>query len=604
VANVKAGEAYVELGVRDKLDAGLKAAAAKMNAVGKKFATSGAAISGVGAAITGSLAAVTASFASAGDSIDKASKRTGVSAEAFSQMVFAAEQSGAGAAQLEKAFFGLSRSMEGLSRNQGAVVAAYKAIGLSQKDMEGLSPEQAMLKTADALSKIEDAGLRGAYAQQIFGRSGRELMPMLLEGADGIQALMKEADALGRTMSGKDAVAAAEYVDAMNRLKSVVVGVKNQIGAALAPALTELGNTFVAISKPVREFIQQNREMILFVALGGAALLSLGAAITTAGFAFMGIGAALGAVASAIAFIVSPVGIAIAAIAALGTAVFKYTDYGSKAVQFFIDTFEPLGTVISDTFATVQNALATGDLNAAFDAIADGLEFTWLSIVDSMKDYWRGFMDYFFEISKAVTKAVGSLFEKLGGVIKKLSDAYGNYYNSVFNSLTEFFGEMNGVRTIGGGGDAWNDGGGIGMDFSGIGDSISDFGVAMQNSADGIGASSKADREARDAERRARMDALKKDIAASGQQSRKEIEDRRGAAPDRPDLQNLLDGLQEGMDQGGEKMTSAARGTFSGFGAMFLGGQQSIQKDQLNVQKQIAENTEQMAEQGNGAAFA
>jgi len=604
VANVKAGEAYVELGVRDKLDAGLKAAAAKMNAVGKKFATSGAAISGVGAAITGSLAAVTASFASAGDSIDKASKRTGVSAEAFSQMVFAAEQSGAGAAQLEKAFFGLSRSMEGLSRNQGAVVAAYKAIGLSQKDMEGLSPEQAMLKTADALSKIEDAGLRGAYAQQIFGRSGRELMPMLLEGADGIQALMKEADALGRTMSGKDAVAAAEYVDAMNRLKSVVVGVKNQIGAALAPALTELGNTFVAISKPVREFIQQNREMILFVALGGAALLSLGAAITTAGFAFMGIGAALGAVASAIAFIVSPVGIAIAAIAALGTAVFKYTDYGAKAVQFFIDTFEPLGTVISDTFATVQNALATGDLNAAFDAIADGLEFTWLSIVDSMKDYWRGFMDYFFEISKAVTKAVGSLFEKLGGVIKSLSDAYGNYYNSVFNSLTEFFGEMNGVRTIGGGGDAWNDGGGIGMDFSGIGDSISDFGVAMQDSADGIGASSKADREARDAERRARMDALKKDIAASGQQSRKEIEDRRSAAPDRPDLQNLLDGLQEGMDQGGEKMTSAARGTFSGFGAMFLGGQQSIQKDQLNVQKQIAENTEQMAEQGNGAAFA
>jgi len=603
VANVKAGEAYVELGVRDKLDAGLKAAAAKMNAVGKKFATSGAAISGVGAAITGSLAAVTASFASAGDSIDKASKRTGVSAEAFSQMVFAAEQSGAGAAQLEKAFFGLSRSMEGLSRNQGAVVAAYKAIGLSQKDMEGLSPEQAMLKTADALSKIEDAGLRGAYAQQIFGRSGRELMPMLLEGADGIQALMKEADALGRTMSGKDAVAAAEYVDAMNRLKSVVVGVKNQIGAALAPALTELGNTFVAISKPVREFIQQNREMILFVALGGAALLSLGAAITTAGFAFMGIGAALGAVASAIAFIVSPVGIAIAAIAALGTAVFKYTDYGAKAVQFFIDTFEPLGTVISDTFATVQNALATGDLNAAFDAIADGLEFTWLSIVDSMKDYWRGFMDYFFEISKAVTKAVGSLFEKLGGVIKSLSDAYGNYYNSVFNSLTEFFGEMNGVRTIGGGGDAWNDGGAIGMDFSGIGDSISDFGVAMQDSADGIGASSKADREARDAERRARMDALKKDIAASGQQSRKEIEDRRGAAPDRPDLQNLLDGLQDGMDQGGEKMTSAARGTFSGFGAMFLGGQQSIQKDQLNVQKQIAENTEQIAEQGNGAEF-
>ncbi len=593
MASVKAGEAYVELGVRDKLDAGLKQAAAKMNAVGKKFAMAGGAITAAGGAIAGSLAAVTSSFASAGDAIDKASIRTGVTAEAFSAMVFAAEQSGAGAADLEKAFFGLSRSMEGLSRNQGAVVSAYKAIGLSQKDMQGLSPEQSMLKVADALSKIEDAGLRGAYAQQIFGRAGRQLMPMLLAGADGIQDMMKEADALGRTMSGKDAKAAADYVDAMNRLKSSVMGVKNQIGAALAPTMSALADTFVKVSKPIRDFISQNREMILGVALGGAALIALGTAITTAGFAFMGIGAALGAVASAIAFVTSPIGIAIAAFAALGTAVYKYTEFGGQAVDWFLEKIEPISEVISNTFARVQNALATGDLNAAFDAIVDGLEFSWLSVVDTFQGSWDMFVDWFFNVSKGLVKAVGGLFDQLGDIIKKALQAYGNYYNKVFNFVTEKIGEMGGVRTIGGEVDAFQNGAALGIDVDEIGDGISNFGKALKDSAEGIGSNTKADRDARDAERRARLDALKKDIAAGGAAARAEIEERKKM--ERPDLPKLpeFDGQLAG--EAAEQAKSAARGTFSSFGALFLGGQDSIQKDQLKVQQKIADNTETMA---------
>lgn len=604
MSSVKAGEAYIELGVRDKLDAGLKAASAKMNAVGKKFAMAGGAITAAGAAITGSLVAVTSSFASAGDAVDKASKRTGVSAEAFSQMVFAAEQSGAGAAQLEKAFFGLSRSMEGLSRNQGAVVAAYKAIGLSQKDMEGLSPEESMLKVADALGNIEDAGLRGAYAQQIFGRSGRELMPMLLEGADGIQNLMREADALGRTMSGKDAAAAAEYVDAMNRLKSTVTGVKNQIGAALAPAMAELANTFVKISKPVRDFVKQNREMILNVAMLGGSLLAAGAALTTAGFAFMGIGAALGVVASAIAFVTSPIGIAIAAFAALGTAVFKYTKFGGDAVDWFLEKIEPIAEVISNTFARVQNALATGDLNEAFDAVSDALEITWLSVVDSLIGTWDMFTGWFFNISKEVVKAVGGLFEQLGVVLRKALEAYGSYYNKVFNFVSESLTELGGVKTIGGPVDAFQGGAAIGIDVEAIGEGVSGFGSALKDSANMIKGQTAAEKAARDEERQRRLNELKKEIAEGGAAARAAQDDRRanGDAPDMPNLDDLLNGLGQ-ASEAQEQMKSAARGTFSSVGALFMGGQDSIQKDQLRVQKQIADNTEEMADNPAGAAF-
>ena len=64
---------------------------------------------------------------------------------------------------------------------------------------------------------------------------------------------------------------------------------------------------------------------------------------------------------------------------------------------------------------------------------------------------------------------------------------------------------------------------------------------------------------------------------------------------ERPDLPKLPEFDGQFAGEAAEQAKSAARGTFSSFGAMFLGGQDSIQKDQLKVQQKIADNTETMA---------
>lgn len=603
MSSVKAGEAYIELGVRDKLDAGLKAASAKMNAVGKKFATVGAGITGVGAGITGTMVGIASSFSDAGDKLQKMSLRTGASVESLSAIAFAAEQSGTSIDAVGDAMFRTSRRIANAAETgMGPAARALKLLGINTKELNAMSADQQFLKLADVLGKVENEAFANQMGFEILGDSFKQLKPLLDEGSDGIQALMKEAGELGRTMSTDDANAAAAYADAMNRVKSAAVGVKNQIGAALAPAITEITNGFVKILKPVVEFVKNNREMILGVAALGAALLAAGAALTTAGFAFMGIGAALGAVASAIAFVVSPIGIAIAAFAALGTAVFKYTKFGGDAVDWFLEKIEPIAEVISNTFARVQNALATGDLNKAFDAVSDALEITWLSVVDSLIGTWDMFTGWFFNISKEVVKAVGGLFEQLGVVLRKALEAYGSYYNKVFNFVSESLTELGGVKTIGGPVDAFQGGAAIGIDVEAIGEGVSGFGSALKDSANMIKGQTAAEKAARDEERQRRLNELKKEIAEGGAAAKAANDDRRAnRVDDMPNVDDLLKGL--GEVDGAQQMKAAARGTFSSVGALFMGGQDSIQKDQLRVQKQIADNTEEMADNPAGAAF-
>ena len=598
MAKEKAGEAYVELGVVDKMDAGLKAAADKFRKVGKQFAAVGAGISGIGAAALTPLVAMTNSFAEGAAEMNKLSTQTKISVEELSKLKFASSQVGVDFEDAAGAIEEFNIRMgETLQDGVGPAADALKRLGIDAAQLDMMPIGEQIGMVGEALSQLPRSQ-RQFLADEIFGGDAFKILPLLEQGREGIAALGRQAEEFGAVMSGDAAAGGAEYMKMMDQLGKVTAGIKNAIGSALVPVMTSLTEAFVGVVKPIREFVANNKEMFVTVAGIAAALVAGGAALTTFGFALMGIGSALATIGSAIAFVVSPLGIAIAAFAALGTAVYKYTEFGGKAVDWFLEKIEPIATVISDTFARVQEALVTGDLNGAFDAIIDGLEFSWLSLVDSLVGTWDGFVDWFFNISKGMVKAIGGLFDKLGEIIRSALEAYGSYYDKVFNFVTETVGELNGVRTIGGSVDAFQGGAAIGIDVDAIGDSVSGFGQALKDSAEGIGSSTKADRAARDAERRARLDALKKDISAGGAAARAAKEKRKMDRPDLPDLDKFRGQFAGGMAGAGEaaeQAKSAARGTFSSFGAMFLGGQDSIQKDQLKVQQKIADNTETMA---------
>jgi hypothetical protein len=116
---------------------------------------------------------------------------------------------------------------------------AFELLGLSADTLANTDPAEAMIQILGALNKVPNAADKAAAATDIFGRGGMKLIPMAKGGADGIRSLMKEADKLGMTFSGKMAASVEEANDSLTRLWGVFQGAATTLTVQLAPYIQE-----------------------------------------------------------------------------------------------------------------------------------------------------------------------------------------------------------------------------------------------------------------------------------------------------------------------------------------------------------------------------
>jgi hypothetical protein len=304
----------------------------------------GALVSGVGAA-----AASVKQFAAMAGGLDDAAKRTGASAEALSQLRYAAEQNGASLDDVEKAIRRVGDVMSDAEKGSKTAVDAFAKVGLSLADLEGLTVDQRLVKIMGALSKIEDPSRRSALAMDLLGRSGANLAKLTGTGAAGINALMQEADALGMTVSTEQAERAAAFGDTWNRLVATLQGVGKVIGSAVMPYLTAMMQAVISAVPAVIKIGQ------------------------TLGSAFMaGAQQAIAAISSA------------------------------------MEVFQPLLDRALETFGGIRDALVGGDLKLAARIMWLQLKEAWLTGTDAINREWQiwkqGFLQTFSDAVTAVRR--------------------------------------------------------------------------------------------------------------------------------------------------------------------------------------------------------
>jgi hypothetical protein len=382
MADIKAGGAYVELGIKDTIDRGLKIASGKLKSWGKNVGIAGAAFSAAGAAALAPMTAAALSFTAAGDALNDMASRTGLAVDSLSALSFAANMSGTSLEELEGGLKKMSK------------VAAES----------GKTTEQAMMDFADEIAAIENPLQRAARAQEIFGRAGTQLLPMLSEGSAGVRKLMEEANRLGVVMGESDVAAAAEFDDAMNKVKAVLGGVRNVIGAALVPVLTKLADKLTGAIAVIVPFISENRNIVAAVAITATAITGLGIAMTSIGAIVAGLGLALGGITTAItaigtvaAAVFSPIGILIAGVTAAvvalsGALIYVAWDTGliSKAWEHVGIVFGNVMKIASETLGGIADAISSGDMSLAMQIAMKGLEAAaWRGL----HGVWRAFKD-------------------------------------------------------------------------------------------------------------------------------------------------------------------------------------------------------------------
>jgi hypothetical protein len=135
--------------------------------------------------------------------------------------------------------------------SQGSSVAAgaFSSLGLSVAELNGMSSAERFDAIATAISKLPTAAEKSAAAVKLFGRAGAQLMPLFSDGAAGIAAARKEAEAFGLSLTNVQGTNVEAMNDAFTRAQKAVSGVVQQVVAYLAPAVqsvTDAFSTFVA----------------------------------------------------------------------------------------------------------------------------------------------------------------------------------------------------------------------------------------------------------------------------------------------------------------------------------------------------------------------
>lgn len=195
----------------------LQAGLSKARSAVKNFA------SGMGGAITGALsvAGLVAFGKAAIDSADQVadgSKRIGVSAEQYQKLRYAAEQSGAGIEAIEAGFKKMSSTVTDANSGNKTAIDTINSLGVSMDELKGKSPEEIFAIMADALGQVSDKTQQAALAQDIFGKSGMQLIPLL--GA--YKELGDEISNAGGIMSNEAVAAADAFNDSMNKLSTTL----------------------------------------------------------------------------------------------------------------------------------------------------------------------------------------------------------------------------------------------------------------------------------------------------------------------------------------------------------------------------------------------
>ncbi|TPN44864.1 phage tail tape measure protein [Mesorhizobium sp. B1-1-7] len=134
----------------------------------------------------------------------------------------------------------------------------FDELGISVKNSGGTlkTNEQLLLAVATAFQKMPDGARKSQIALKLFGLEGAKLIPLLDQGAAGIEEFKKKAAELGIIFDDDQIKAAAKFNDALLELQKAAGGVLKQLGSIFVPSFTAGANAF-------RDLIIRNKAAIL-----------------------------------------------------------------------------------------------------------------------------------------------------------------------------------------------------------------------------------------------------------------------------------------------------------------------------------------------------
>ena len=220
-----------------------------LKAVIATAAAVGAAIAAVTAKAGSSLVKATTDTAAFADEISTLSKTTGLSTKTLQELNYASSLLDVETSTITSSMTKMEKSMSSAVNGSKSAQKGFSALGVSIKDSNGQmrSSEDVFWDAIDALGKIENETQRDAMAMQVFGKSAKELNPLIEAGSGAFKDLAKEANDVGYVMSNDTLDGFNALQDNMDRLSNLATSVGHSFGQVLLPILSQMSGDGVSL---------------------------------------------------------------------------------------------------------------------------------------------------------------------------------------------------------------------------------------------------------------------------------------------------------------------------------------------------------------------
>ena len=174
------------------------------------------------------------------DALNDLSDATGASIENLSALEDAAARTGTQMDTVGSALVKLNQQLAA-AKPGNETDQALRAIGLSAEELRRIDPAQALLQVAQSLQQFEDDGNKARLVQELFGKSVREVAPLLKD--------LAESGQLNATVTKAQADEADRFNKELARLSKNATDAGRAVVADLLPAL----NNFLEKFRGARE---------------------------------------------------------------------------------------------------------------------------------------------------------------------------------------------------------------------------------------------------------------------------------------------------------------------------------------------------------------
>lgn len=455
---VRAGSAFVEVGLKSDLSAGARRIQAQLAGISASFKTMGSGLAAAGASATAAFGGILAALAwptklAADMEVTRASFQAMLGdAQKVKTLLADLQKFGAetpfqfpelaDAARKLMAFGVSAEDVIDTLRNIGDVSSGIGAPLGEIAEIFGKAKVQGRLFMED-INQLTGRGIPifAALAKQ-FGVTEGEIRGMVEKGQINFSHLgqaFKDLTATGGQFAGQMAAKSKTLIGLFSTLMDSISAAVMPVGEALVEALKPVVTFAGLLIKPIGEFLSANAGVVAAVGAIAAAGTALGVAMMTVGGALFGVGSAIGGVVAlwpafiagwgAITAAIVPLIPVIAAVAggllAVGAtyAGILYLANQAGILKTVFDgvsaTFNELGKTVGRTFAGMTRALNAGEYTKAAQIL------------------WAGIKLAFFQGAKAAFDAFTWLFNNGLSAAVSFAKALGQTIWNVFKAIPE-----------------------------------------------------------------------------------------------------------------------------------------------------------------------